>query len=100
MTSVLLSDAEFPAPSKKLAYASPVLDETPGKSVMSRLNTTFPDEERSFDSLLNPNRYSTPALKACLPANFETASRIWVSRMGDWIRAIELFATPWLPRSA
>src|SRR3954469_7321873 len=92
--------AEFAAPSRKLAYASPVLLDDPGRSVIKRLKTMLPDEERSFDSLLKPKRYSIPALKACLPANLEIESGNCVSRMGDWMRAMELLATAWLPSSA
>src|SRR4051794_16887716 len=99
MTSVALSAAELAVPRRKLAYPSPVLAAF-GRSVIRRLNTKLPDDERSFDSLLNPKRYSRPALKLCWPAVFDTESRICVSRIGDWILAIELLAVPWLPSSA
>ena len=74
--------AAFTSPSRKLASALPVVEEEPGRSVISGLIVKLPAEPRSRISSLAPARYSAPNFKACLPWYQESDSRNCWSRMG------------------
>src|SRR4029453_12476696 len=86
MRSDIWTLAAFTSPSRNDASALPVLA-APRLLVMSGENVRLPEDPRSRVSSLTPVLNSPPNLKACMPRDHDTDSRICLSVMGVCTRA-------------